>query len=53
MAKTNENAGKKAKFDLKNLKNFDFNKTVDPVIAWSAYAGVLALSVILALIFWL
>ena len=29
------------------------NKTVDPVIAWSCFGGVVALSVILALIFWL
>ena len=35
------------------FKNLDLDKKVDPVIAWSAYTGVLALSVILALIFWL
>ena len=29
------------------------NTKVDPVIAWSAFGGVLALSIILALIFWL
>lgn len=29
------------------------NKTVDPVIAWSSFGGAVALSVILALIFWL
>ena len=37
---------------FKKLK-FDPNKEVDPVIAWSTFGGVLALSVILALIFWL
>lgn len=29
------------------------NENVNPVIAWSVFGGVLAVSVILALIFWL
>ena len=29
------------------------NENVNPVIAWSVFSGVLAVSVILALIFWL
>ena len=37
---------------FKKLK-FDPNKTVNPVIAWCTFGGVLALSVVLALIFWL
>jgi hypothetical protein len=34
-------------------KKFDLNAPVKPVIAWSAYAGTLAVAVVLALIFWL
>lgn len=40
--------------DIKKFfKNLDWKKTVDPVVAWSTFGGVVALSVILALIFWL
>lgn len=34
-------------------KKTGFNATVNPIIAWSAYGGTLALAIALALIFWL
>ena len=34
-------------------KKFDWNAPVKPAIAWGAYAGTLAVAVVLALIFWL
>ena len=34
-------------------KKFDWNAPVKPAVAWGAYAGTLAVAVVLALIFWL
>ena len=34
-------------------KKFDWNAPVKPDVAWGAYAGTLAVAVVLALIFWL
>ena len=36
-----------------NEKKFDWNAPVKPAVAWGAYAGTLAVAVVLALIFWL
>jgi hypothetical protein len=43
----------KKKVAAQEEKKFDLNAPVKPVIAWSAYAGTLAVAVVLALIFWL
>ena len=34
-------------------KKFDLNAPVKSAVAWGAYAGTLAVAVVLALIFWL
>ena len=42
-----------AKKAVAQEKKFDLNAPVKPAIAWGAYAGTLAVAVVLALIFWL
>ena len=52
-----ENQEKTTKFDVKELiekvKKIDWKQNVNPVVAWSVFGGVVALSVIISLIVFL
>ena len=41
------------KVEAQEKKAFDLNAPVKPAVAWGAYAGTLAVAVVLALVFWL